>query len=124
MNIDVATGIARILKQEGVEWVSTFPVCRVNNALGREGVATFHFRFFSDGTVAFEKLCDGNVWRELSGQVMFSRRGTGAEVTIAMTGHTKTLVPELAIHGPMRKQIDQMAEALRECIENADDRGE
>ncbi len=38
MNIDVATGIARILKQEGVEWVSTFPVCRVNNALGREGV--------------------------------------------------------------------------------------
>ena len=38
MTIDVATGIARILKQEGVEWVSTFPVCRVNNALGREGV--------------------------------------------------------------------------------------
>ena len=38
MTIDVATGIARIIKQEGVEWVSTFPVCRVNNALGREGV--------------------------------------------------------------------------------------
>ncbi len=38
MTVDVATGIARILKQEGVEWVSTFPVCRVNNALGREGV--------------------------------------------------------------------------------------
>ena len=38
MTIDVATGIARILKQEGVDWVSTFPVCRVNNALGREGV--------------------------------------------------------------------------------------
>lgn len=38
MTIDAATGIARILKQEGVEWVSTFPVCRVNNALGRENV--------------------------------------------------------------------------------------
>ena len=38
LTIDAATGIARILKQEGVEWVSTFPVCRVNNALGREGV--------------------------------------------------------------------------------------
>ena len=38
MTIDVGTGIARILKQEGVEWVSTFPVCRVNNALGREGM--------------------------------------------------------------------------------------
>ena len=38
MTVDVATSIARILKQEGIEWVSTFPVCRVNNALGREGV--------------------------------------------------------------------------------------
>jgi acetolactate synthase-1/2/3 large subunit len=36
--IDAATGIVRILKQEGVEWVSTFPVCKVNNALGREGI--------------------------------------------------------------------------------------
>ncbi len=38
MTINVATGIARILKQEGVEWVSTFPVCHVNNALGQEGI--------------------------------------------------------------------------------------
>jgi len=38
MTIDVATGITGILQQEGIEWVSTFPVCRVNNALGREGM--------------------------------------------------------------------------------------
>lgn len=38
MTLDVATGIARILKQEGINWVSTFPVCKVNNALGREGI--------------------------------------------------------------------------------------
>ena len=38
MTINAATAIAKILKQEGTEWVSTFPVCRVNNALGREGV--------------------------------------------------------------------------------------
>jgi acetolactate synthase-1/2/3 large subunit len=44
MTIDVATGIARILKQEGVDWVSTFPVCRVNNALGREGVPMLMMR--------------------------------------------------------------------------------
>src|SRR6202451_3178131 len=44
MTIDVATGIARILKQEGVGWVSTFPVCRVNNALGRGGVAMLMMR--------------------------------------------------------------------------------
>ena len=44
MTIDVATAIARILKQEGIEWVSTFPVCRVNNALGREGVPMIMMR--------------------------------------------------------------------------------
>ena len=44
MAIDVATGISRILKQEGVGWVSTFPVCRVNNALGREGVPMLMMR--------------------------------------------------------------------------------
>ncbi|MBM3222274.1 MAG: hypothetical protein FJZ47_00500 [Candidatus Tectomicrobia bacterium] len=44
MSIDVATGIARILKQEGVGWVSTFPVCGVNNALGREGVPMLMMR--------------------------------------------------------------------------------
>lgn len=44
MTIDVATAIARILKEEGVEWVSTFPVCRVNNALGREGVPMLMMR--------------------------------------------------------------------------------
>src|SRR5213593_5001335 len=44
MTIDVATGISRILKEEGVSWVSTFPVCRVNNALGREGVPMLMMR--------------------------------------------------------------------------------
>ncbi|MDA1128615.1 MAG: thiamine pyrophosphate-binding protein [Chloroflexi bacterium] len=44
MSIDVGTGIARILKQEGVEWVSTFPVCKVNNALGREGMPMIMMR--------------------------------------------------------------------------------
>ena len=44
MSIDVATSIARILKQEGIEWVSTFPVCRVNNALGREGMPMIMMR--------------------------------------------------------------------------------
>ena len=42
--IDAATGIVRILKQEGVEWVSTFPVCKVNNALGREGLPMIMMR--------------------------------------------------------------------------------
>jgi len=41
------------------------------NALGREGVATFHFHFLPDGHISFEKVCDGKVWQELSGTVSF-----------------------------------------------------
>ncbi len=44
LTIDAATGIARILRQEGVEWVSTFPVCKVNNALGRENIPLLMMR--------------------------------------------------------------------------------
>lgn len=44
MTIDTATGIARILKQENIAWVSTFPVCRVNNALGQEGIPMIMLR--------------------------------------------------------------------------------
>ena len=56
MATDVATGIARILKQEGVEWVSTFPVCRVNNALGRENVPTHLQPSFADMEEALDEL--------------------------------------------------------------------
>ncbi len=38
MSIATLTAVARILKAEGVEWVSTFPVCHVNNALAAEGL--------------------------------------------------------------------------------------
>ena len=42
--IDVATGIARVLQQESIGWVSTFPVCKVNNALGKENVPMIMMR--------------------------------------------------------------------------------
>ncbi len=38
MKIKAANGIARILKTEGIAWVSCFPTNHVNNALGEEGV--------------------------------------------------------------------------------------
>ena len=44
MTIDVATGIAQILKAEDVAWVSTFPVSKVNNAFGREGLKLLMMR--------------------------------------------------------------------------------
>ncbi|MFC1712686.1 thiamine pyrophosphate-dependent enzyme [Candidatus Poribacteria bacterium] len=44
MQITAANGLARILKAEGVPWVSTFPVCNVNNALGQEGIPILMMR--------------------------------------------------------------------------------
>lgn len=38
MKIKAANGVARILKAEGVPWVSCYPTNHVNNALGEEGV--------------------------------------------------------------------------------------
>ncbi len=90
-------------------------------ALGREGVATFHFDFLPEGTIEFEKVCDGNVWRELVGAVSFQKNGEGTRVTLRLNARTKPLVPELAIRGEMRKQIDQMTSALRACIEAGGD---
>ena len=101
-------------------------------ALGREGVATFQFLFSDEGSIQFEKVCDGNIWRKLEGVVSFSSlrqrkseigepaeggRGEGTLVTLHLSGSTKTLIPELAIRGEMKEQLDQMTESLRKCIE-------
>ncbi len=90
-------------------------------ALGREGEATFEFTFEDDGSIAFAKVCDGNVWRKLDGRVELSATGGGTRVTIDMDGRTKAFVPEITIRGPMRDQIDQMAHALRERIQRRTD---
>lgn len=87
-------------------------------ALGREGEATFHFTYRPDGGVAFEKVCDGRVWRRLDGKLSFEACGQDATlVRIEMEGKTKGLVPEFTIKGPMQEQIEQMADALRRRIE-------
>src|SRR5436309_4164980 len=38
MKIKAVNGFARILKSEGIPWVSCYPTSPVNNALGEEGV--------------------------------------------------------------------------------------
>ena len=107
----------RIVKKEGDRktLVSHY------TALGREGDATFHFDFLMDGSVRFEKVCDGNVWRELRGEMSFQERGADrTRVCIEMEGRTKRLVPEFTIKGPMQEQLEQMARALKTRIELAD----
>jgi hypothetical protein len=91
--------------------------CSHYTALGRAGTATFHFTFRDDGDVEFEKVCDGNVWRELKGTLRFRPQGDRTRVQIAMEGRTKALVPEFTIKGAMRDQIEQMADALRRRLE-------
>jgi len=88
-------------------------------ALGREGTATFHFDLTGEGNVRFEKVCDGRVWRELTGCVTFEQRGKGTRVKIEMEGRTKLLVPEFTIRGEMQEQIEQMAKALRKKLLSA-----
>ena len=88
-------------------------------ALGREGVATFHFEMLMDGNVRFEKVCDGKVWKELRGELCFEEEGDETFVRIEMEGRTKGFVPEFTIKGPMTDQIEQMADALRERLEEA-----
>lgn len=82
-------------------------------ALGREGVATFHFDFQPSGDVRFEKVCDGRIWRELQGSVTLVERKDKTRVRIELEGRTKALVPEFTIRGPMQDQLEQMAKALR-----------
>jgi thiamine pyrophosphate-dependent acetolactate synthase large subunit-like protein len=63
MTIDVATGIARILKAENVPWVSTFPVSKVNNAFGREGLKLLMMRddrYAVAVADAFSRINNGN----------------------------------------------------------------
>ena len=87
-------------------------------ALGQDGTATFHFRFEPSGGLRFEKVCDGRVWRQLEGAVAFGGGGARTRVRIEMEGRTKPFVPELAIRGPLRDQLDKMASSLRELLES------
>ncbi len=88
-------------------------------ALGQEGVATFHFTFVPEGEVRFEKVCDGRVWRELTGCVSFRWRGKKTRVRIEMDGRTKPFGPEFTLRSAMKDQLQQMARALRERLEQA-----
>ena len=89
----------------------------VYKLLGQAGEATFHFDTQDDGTVKFAKVCDGRVWKELSGCVTLSERGPKLRVRIEMDGKTKGFVPEFAIKTPLQKQLDDMATGLKRRME-------
>lgn len=84
-------------------------------ALGQSGTAVFHFDFLLDGSIRFEKECDGVVWAELRGEVRVEE-GRETRVWMSLEGCTKPMVPEFAIKGPMEDQLLQMSEALRALL--------
>lgn len=90
----------------------------VYKLLGQEGEATFHFDAQDDGGVKFAKVCDGRVWKELSGRVTLQERGAKLRVRIEMEGKTKGFVPEFTIKAPLQKQLDDMAAGLRRRMES------
>ena len=90
------------------------------SALGARRDIRFVFRTRPDGNLGFEKVCDGNIWRSLEGEVLLQPSGAGrTRVVLRMEGRTRAFVPELAIRGPMKDQLEQMADALRARIERA-----
>ncbi len=89
-------------------------------ALGQSRDVRFVFETLPDGNVRFEKICDGNVWRSLQGEVRLEQRAGGrTHVVLSMDGRTRAFVPEITIRAPMRDQIEQMTRALRKRLENA-----
>jgi carbon monoxide dehydrogenase subunit G len=87
-------------------------------AVGQTRDIRFVFETQPEGRLCFEKVCDGNVWRSLRGEVRLEPEGDAStRVVIQMEGQTRALVPELAIRLPMRQQLDEMARSLRERLE-------
>jgi hypothetical protein len=86
--------------------------------LGQDGEATFHFDAQPDGGVAFAKVCDGRIWKELTGRVTLQERGAKLRVRIDIEGKTKGFVPEFTVRAPLQKQLDDMASGLRRRMES------
>ena len=92
--------------------------CTPFRALGQSREVRFVFETLPDGNVRFSKICDGNVWRSLEGEVRLEEQDASrTRVVLRMDGRTRAFVPEITIRSPMRDQIEQMATALRTQFE-------
>ena len=92
--------------------------CTPFRALGQSREVRFVFETLPNGNVRFAKICDGNVWRSLEGEIRLEEQDAArTRVVLRMDGRTRAFVPEITIRGPMRDQIEQMATALRRQFE-------
>jgi hypothetical protein len=89
------------------------------SAFGSSREIRFVFTPQDDGGLRFSKICDGNVWRSLDGQIdLEAIDDRMTRVILELEGRTRAFVPEITIRVPMRDQIEQMAKSLRTALES------
>ena len=89
-------------------------------ALGQSRDVRFVFELRDDGNLEFRKICDGNIWRALKGEIRLDPLDDRmTRVLLRMEGRTRAFVPELTIRVPMREQLEQMSKSLRAYLESA-----
>ncbi|MPZ42705.1 MAG: hypothetical protein GEV05_04720 [Betaproteobacteria bacterium] len=120
MKIKAANGVARILKAEGVPWVSCYPTSHVNNALGEEGVRILMMgeeRFAVGVADAFSRVTCGQQIGVCT--VMASLNAAGIQMAygaIAQAWEDSSpllVIAEGLSQGASRHTHYDMAEALR-----------
>ena len=89
-------------------------------ALGQSREIHFFWMTLPDGSLRFEKECNGNVWRSLEGKIAVDEVDDSmTSVRLTMEGSTRAFVPELTIRQPLREQIEDMAKSLRRELEHS-----
>jgi hypothetical protein len=84
------------------------------SALGTESIVRFVFKNAPEGGLSFEKICDGKVWRSLSGAIRLDPvNDATTRIRVEMEGTTRALVPEFTIRAPMKDQLQQMTRRPR-----------
>ncbi len=120
MRIKAANGVARILKAEGIPWVSCYPTNHVNNALGEEGVPILMMgeeRFAVAVADAFSRVTSGKQIGVCT--VMANLNAAGIQMAYGAIGQAwEDSSPLLVItegvgQGASRHTRFDMAEALK-----------
>ena len=120
MKVKAANGLARILKAEGIPWVSCYPTNHVNNALGEEGVPIYMMgeeRFAVAVADAFSRVTCGK--RIGVCTIMANLNAAGIQMAygaIAQAWEDSSpllLITEGVSQGAVRHTQFDMAEALR-----------
>ena len=114
MKVKAANGVARILKQEGVKWISCYPTSHINNALGEEGVPIYMMgeeRFGVAVADAFSRVTCGK--RIGVCTAMAGLNAAGIQMAYGAIAQAWEDSSPLLVHGGRRGPGREPAHALR-----------